>query len=444
MSLGQAWVDKGFDAVSRAKAWLDDDVKGMTQGQVALVALAGASVGALTTYLRLEGRKGRGRGRRERRRSEGETKTKVTEQPASVVTLPPAPEPAPAPAPAQIEVEEVEEPPKRSAVRGEGDLALRAAGAIKPALSYIDIFLEALGNQWSPSNNTGYIVLLIAENKLTTELVSKRFRQVKSVPDDVFAYNSFRGAPEFRSAVAQYAELTFASGCTIDPEDLSISSGCGAVIDNICFSVCEAGSEVLIPAPYYPAFDNDLRVKSKVEPVPVMPTTTATVAATEEGGGGGAEDKTFLPSNEDLDSAFSKCKNPRILLLTNPHNPMGIVLPPQEIKRCIKWALQKGMHVISDEIYANSIYQPEHHEKFRSAIALMPELSAGEWSLHPWKVLVGSGGQTNNWLRYRTTNVRDSSVLLHSSSGLRAGQGSGGGEAPHHLWLQQGLLLLWA
>ena len=255
--------------------------------------------------------------------------------------------------------EEEEEGPVRA--RAEGDLAVRSSTATQPALSYLDVFLEAMSDQWTEKNAQGHIILLIAENKLTTGMVVKRLRQVKNVPDSVLGYTSFRGDPLFRAAIAKYVQQTFASDAgAIDPECLAVSAGCGAVIDNVCFAVCDRGSEVLIPAPYYPAFDNDLRVRSGVEPVPVF---------SSSGSAG-------LPTNEDLDKAFSSCSNPRVLLLTNPHNPLGTVLNAQQVHRCIKWALMRGLHVISDEIYANSVHAPEgSREVFRSAMAMAPDLA---------------------------------------------------------------------
>ena len=65
----------------------------------------------------------------------------------------------------------------RAGPRAEGDLALRSQVATKPALSYIDVFVKALGDLWAPANPKGYIVLLVAENKLTTEVLSKRMKR---------------------------------------------------------------------------------------------------------------------------------------------------------------------------------------------------------------------------------------------------------------------------
>jgi 1-aminocyclopropane-1-carboxylate synthase len=49
---------------------------------------------------------------------------------------------------------------------------------------------------------------------------------------------------------------------TVHPNDLCISTGCGAILDNLFLTITAPGDGVLIPAPYYPAFDNDLRVRN--------------------------------------------------------------------------------------------------------------------------------------------------------------------------------------
>lgn len=36
-------------------------------------------------------------------------------------------------------------------------------------------------------------------------------------------------------------------------------AGCSALLDNLFWCICDEGDGILIPAPYYPAFDNDLQ-----------------------------------------------------------------------------------------------------------------------------------------------------------------------------------------
>ena len=40
-----------------------------------------------------------------------------------------------------------------------------------------------------------------------------------------------------------------------------VQTGCGAVLSNMFQLLCEPGDSVLIPAPYYPAFENDLKAR---------------------------------------------------------------------------------------------------------------------------------------------------------------------------------------
>ena len=63
--------------------------------------------------------------------------------------------------------------------------------------------------------------------------------------------------------------------------------------------------------------------------------------------------ETYYPQIEDLERAYQRGKKkPKVLLLTNPHNPLGICMPKSVLDGLVEWAMGKGMHVVSDEIYA--------------------------------------------------------------------------------------------
>lgn len=49
-------------------------------------------------------------------------------------------------------------------------------------------------------------------------------------------------------------------GCNLDPNDISVLAGAGSVLDCLFQLLVGPGDACLIPAPYYPAFDNDLQV----------------------------------------------------------------------------------------------------------------------------------------------------------------------------------------
>ena len=51
-------------------------------------------------------------------------------------------------------------------------------------------------------------------------------------------------------------------GVAIEVNDLTVLAGCGSVLDLLFFGVADPGDAVFIPTPYYPAFDQDLKVIS--------------------------------------------------------------------------------------------------------------------------------------------------------------------------------------
>lgn len=45
------------------------------------------------------------------------------------------------------------------------------------------------------------------------------------------------------------------------------------------------------------------------------------------------------------------------MLLSSPNNPLGVCYPNHVLLECIEWAEERGIHLISDEIYAGSVYR---------------------------------------------------------------------------------------
>ncbi len=74
-------------------------------------------------------------------------------------------------------------------------------------------------------------------------------------------------------------------------------------------------------------------------------------------------EKAYYPNRESLDAAVQAAESngvtPRILLISHPMNPLGICYPPNVIQEIVEWCREKKIHLISDEIYAGSVYRPE-------------------------------------------------------------------------------------
>jgi len=118
----------------------------------------------------------------------------------------------------------------------------------------------------------------------------------------------------------------------VDREHLTCTAGAGAVVDLLFHCIASAGDAVLIPAPYYPAFDNDLSVRNGIKAVPVY-------LDGERG-----------PLGLQLDAAAAAAAaagHPvRALLISNPSNPIGTVLPEGELREMMAWCLENKVHLV--------------------------------------------------------------------------------------------------
>jgi|TARA_B110000977_G_scaffold177726_2_gene234544 1-aminocyclopropane-1-carboxylate synthase len=228
-------------------------------------------------------------------------------------------------------------------------LSERGANATKPPFSYLHAFFKAMAEPYEPSERPeGYVNLAVAQNMLTVDAVQQRLSAAmqKEQPSTTAGYDNMRGSDRLRTAMAKHLKRVVAPNADADaihPDRLCISSGCGAVIDNLFMTISSPGDGVLIPAPYYPAFDNDLRVRNKVHAIPVPGSTDTTLPSIRQLG-------------DAINAATAKNCEVRALLLTNPSNPLGVVYSDAEMKKIARAVLQGGLHVVVDEVYASSQY----------------------------------------------------------------------------------------
>lgn len=254
-------------------------------------------------------------------------------------------------------------------------LSDRGLSATQPALTYLEQFLEALPCLFHPVENpSGFIPLVVAQNDLMGSVVIKELvSRHAMIPDDVVSsisgYDDFLGSSRLRTSLAAYLKSTFMRDVSeedVTADHIAIAAGAGAIIENLAFLLADAGDSAILPAPYYPAFDNDLQVRAKVTPVPApelknfpdahgvspapVPTPASLAAAAAD--------------------AVQKGTKPRMVIFTNPSNPLGDVVPAQNVQECMVWALRNKLHFVSDEVYANSVFDAENAPPFVSAAAL--------------------------------------------------------------------------
>eukprot|EP00581_Thalassiosira_minuscula_P013756 CAMPEP_0183728716 /NCGR_PEP_ID=MMETSP0737-20130205/28727_1 /TAXON_ID=385413 /ORGANISM="Thalassiosira miniscula, Strain CCMP1093" /LENGTH=468 /DNA_ID=CAMNT_0025960729 /DNA_START=76 /DNA_END=1478 /DNA_ORIENTATION=- len=247
-------------------------------------------------------------------------------------------------------------------------ISARGESLLTPTLPYIIDYLKCLQDHCDPyTNPEGHIPLCMSENKLIIELVGLRLMQIETASrafsdSTVYCYNNTLGLPGPREAVAYFLakhfmfpeqrDMSFGEALGfIQPGHVAFGSGAASLLSHLALSLADEGDAVLIPAPYYAAFDADLRINAGCVAVAVHSTNPA-----------------MGPTPDDLEHAATlaeaKGLRVRLLLITNPNNPLGTIYPPELIKSAVDWARSRKMHTIIDEIYALSV----HNGRFESAL----------------------------------------------------------------------------
>jgi aspartate aminotransferase len=163
-------------------------------------------------------------------------------------------------------------------------------------------------------------------------------------------YTASSGIPELRSAVArQYRER---HGLEYSPAQVIVSNGAKHSLHNVFTALCDAGDEVIIPAPYWVSYAEIVKLASG-KPV-ILPT--------EETNG-------FKLTPEQLRRAITP--RTKVLLLCSPSNPTGTMYEPDELAALADVILESNVTVVADEIYERLIYG-DH--KFASFATVRPGL----------------------------------------------------------------------
>jgi aspartate aminotransferase len=164
-------------------------------------------------------------------------------------------------------------------------------------------------------------------------------------------YTPAAGLPDLRDAIA--AKTKRDSGYDVTASQVIVTNGGKHAVYETCATLLDPGDEVLLPAPYWTTYPEPIRLAGGV-PV-VLPTDVA---------------NGFRVTVDQLEAAFTD--RTKALLFVSPSNPTGAVYPRGEVEAIGRWAAERGLWVITDEIYEHLTYG--NHE-FSSMPTLVPELA---------------------------------------------------------------------
>jgi aspartate/methionine/tyrosine aminotransferase len=148
-------------------------------------------------------------------------------------------------------------------------------------------------------------------------------------------YSPAAGLPALREAVA--AKTARDSGYRVTANQVVITSGGKGALFGAFAALLDPGDEVLLASPYW---------VSHPEAVALADGVPVTVETTPANG--------FRLTPDTLDAAVTE--RTKALLFVSPSNPTGTVYTPAEVGGIGRWAVERGIWVITDEIYEHLVY----------------------------------------------------------------------------------------
>ncbi len=165
-------------------------------------------------------------------------------------------------------------------------------------------------------------------------------------------YTAVPGIMELRKAVANYYNTEHAA--SILAENVVISNGGKQPLYNVMQAILNPGDEVLIPTPYWVSYPDMAALASAV--------SVEVKASVEDN---------FKITPTLLEKHISP--KSRMIIMNSPSNPTGAIYTQDEFDAIMDLAIQKGLFVISDEIYEQLVYDGQKSATAAHWFAKYPE-----------------------------------------------------------------------
>ncbi len=164
------------------------------------------------------------------------------------------------------------------------------------------------------------------------------FDAVKNFSQPVLEYAASPGMPVLIDAIQKYYDNL---DMHFDKSEILITTGGSEALSIVLQCILDDGDEILIPEPFYPNYNTMVRTcGASIHPIPTCP---------EEGYRYADRAKIEAEINEHT----------RAIMVTNPGNPTGVVLTPEEMRMMCDIAKEHNLFIIGDEAYREFVYGGE-------------------------------------------------------------------------------------
>lgn len=174
----------------------------------------------------------------------------------------------------------------------------------------------------------------------TPECVNKA--AIKALQEGKTHYTHSLGIIELRRAIAEDYKERY--GVTVDPANIAITQGTSPAMLALFSTILNRGDRVITSDPCYACYDNFITFAGAT---PVKVTVS--------------EEDSFQYRVSAIRKALDENPYVKAILINSPANPTGTLLSGERMKAIAELAEEKGIWVVSDEIYNGLVYEGQEH-----------------------------------------------------------------------------------
>ncbi|KAL4034362.1 hypothetical protein IC575_007497 [Cucumis melo] len=230
--------------------------------------------------------------------------------------------------------------------------------------SYFFGWQEYEKNPYHPTQNpSGIIQMGLAENRVCYDFLDE---WMENNPDalglrkngvslfrELALFQDYHGLPAFKKALVESMEEIRGNKMKFEMNKLVLTAGATAANEILISCLADPGEAFLVPTPYYPGFDRDLKWRTEVQIIPIHCSSSNSFRITE------------AAMEEAMEQAQTLNLRVKGIMITNPSNPLGTTLSQKEIDSVVDFAIANAIHIVSDEIYSATVFE---HPKFRTVM----------------------------------------------------------------------------
>lgn len=160
--------------------------------------------------------------------------------------------------------------------------------------------------------------------------------RLKTLDTKVIEYSPSMGTPEYIRSLQRYYERRL--GLELGTNQILATTGGSEAILFAFMACANEGDDVMMVEPFY----TNYRAFSKMAGLNIAPMTSS------------GRDGFHIPPRRVWERALTP--RTRIVMICNPNNPTGTVYSPEELEMVASFCREKGLFLISDEVYREFVY----------------------------------------------------------------------------------------